>query len=86
MQEMTMVERVARAIYEASPFRDTAGEYDEQSEIYRRMCRLFAVAAIESMREPSTRQLAAAQTAWLNDPERKSSTIYTAMIDSALSE
>jgi hypothetical protein len=44
----------------------------------------IARAAIEAMREPTATQLAAAQTAWLNDPLRKSSTIYRAMIDAAL--
>lgn len=52
-----MVERVAKAIYEASPFRETAGAFEDQSEIYRRMCRLFARAAIEAMREPTDTML-----------------------------
>jgi hypothetical protein len=44
----------------------------------------LGAAAIEAMREPTATQLAAAQTAWLDDPLRKSSTIYRAMIDAAL--
>lgn len=80
---MNMVERVARAIYEVSPFRDTAGEYDEQSEIYRRMCRLFAVAAIEAMREP-TERMTRPHSGWTD--RKTNAAIYTAMIDAALEE
>lgn len=82
MQEMTMVERVARAIYEASPFRDTAGEYDDQSEIYRRMCRLFARAAIEAMRTPTIAMIAEGNA----HDECAPYDIYESMIDAALSE
>lgn len=54
---MNMIERVARAMYDATPFKETEGGYDEQSETYRRMCELLARAAIEAMREPTDAML-----------------------------
>lgn len=84
---MNMIERVARAIYEVSPFRDTAGEYDEQSEIYRRMCRLFAVAAIEAMREPTDGMIEAGVTAdYGRSLGERVQNCHYAMIDAALEE
>lgn len=50
---MNMTERVARAMYDATPFKETEGGYDAQSETYRSMCELLARAAIEAMREPT---------------------------------
>ena len=43
----------------------------------------FALAAMEAMREPNTRMLAA-QTAWRDDPERRTSTLYRAMLDAEI--
>lgn len=99
---MSMIERVARAMYEASPFRETAGAYEDQSEIYRRTCRLFARAVIEAMREPTEAMLKAAwvSTRDVAPDERmrvdlmptwqahniKMARLFTAMIDAALSE
>lgn len=48
-----MVERVARALYDATPFKETEGGYDKQSVAYKTMCRLLARAAIEAMRRPT---------------------------------
>jgi hypothetical protein len=50
MAETEMVERVARALYAVTPFKQTEGGYDEQSDVYRRSCILLARAAIEAMR------------------------------------
>lgn len=40
------VEAVARAIFDAAPFRDNAGSFSEQSEEYQRLTKLYATAAI----------------------------------------
>ncbi|KAA3518871.1 hypothetical protein DXT89_26745 [Agrobacterium vitis] len=48
-----MIERVARALYDASPYRDNEGSYDEQSPMYKSFCLALASAAIEAMREPT---------------------------------
>ena len=53
MAETEMVERVARALYAATPFKQAEGGYHEQSDVYRRSCLLLARAAIEAMREPT---------------------------------
>lgn len=46
-----LIDRVAKALFEATPFRSTEGPYDAQTESYRRMCRALAAAAIRAMRE-----------------------------------
>jgi hypothetical protein len=43
-----------------------------------------ARAVLLALREPTDGMLLAAQYAWLHDPERKSSTLWRAMIDAAL--
>lgn len=43
------VERVARALYDATPFKETAGGYDQQSDTYKRMCELLARAALSAL-------------------------------------
>jgi hypothetical protein len=48
-----MVERVAQAIFDATPFRSSEGSYGEQTELYRRMCEHLAIAAVKAMREPT---------------------------------
>lgn len=45
------VEAVARALYDATPFKETAGGYDQQSDTYKRMCELLARAALSAMRQ-----------------------------------
>ena len=44
----------------------------------------LALAAMEAMREPNTQMLAAAQSAWRDDPERRTSTLYRAMLDAEI--
>ena len=48
-----MIERVAVALYEATPFKETEGDFHEQSDLYQRCSRVLARAAIEAMREPA---------------------------------
>lgn len=48
-----MIERVARALYGASPFRSEAGPYEAQTPAYRQVCEALARAAIHAMREPT---------------------------------
>lgn len=43
-----------------------------------------ALAVMKAMREPNARMLAAAQTAWLNDPARRTSTLWQAMLDAEI--
>lgn len=50
----TMVERVARALFEESPVKDPG-----DSELYRRACEILARAAIAAMREPTKEVLKA---------------------------
>ena len=82
---MNMLEKAARAAAKAQG-RDMPNDmtlpYGKGSRIGITMDITRAVLA--AIREPSMAQLAAAQAAWLNDPEKKSSTIYTAMIDAIL--
>lgn len=71
-----MQERVARAM-----------EARRAELIARPLARVWdelAIAAMEAMREPNTRMLAAAQAAWLDDPERRTSTLYRAMLNAAI--
>lgn len=79
---LTMVERVATALYDATPFKETEGGLDVQSDTYQRMCRLLARAAIQAMREPTDFVLAAAHR---NNHPRDIETWQT-MIDAALAE
>lgn len=44
-------EMVARALFDATPFRNSVGPFEEQSETYQRMCRLLAHAAISKLRD-----------------------------------
>jgi len=79
----SMTEKVARALYDASPFKNTDGGYDEQSGVYRRSCLLLARAAIEAMREPTDAMVdAMAEHAGTIAPEYA----YEAAIDAALNE
>ncbi len=83
---MDMVERVARAILVSEiPEADfDYCKYVPDHPLYERSMRA-ARAAIEAMREPTTAQLAAGQKAWASDDLKRSSTLYRAMIDAALS-
>jgi len=45
---------------------------------------MLALAAMRAMCEPNTRMLAAAQTAWRDDPEKRTSTLWTAMLDAEI--
>ena len=53
-----MIERAAHAIFDAAPFRDGEGPYEAQSEDYRRLCRLYARAAIGALRPADHLELA----------------------------
>ncbi len=46
---MSMRERIARAMYEVSPFKETEGGYDAQSDLYKRGCMLLADAALNAL-------------------------------------
>jgi len=48
-----MREKIARAMYDATPFKNTEGEYDQQSPEYQRMCLLRADAALGALTEPT---------------------------------
>lgn len=56
---MSVLERAARALFDAAPFRDTEGPYEAQSERYRRLCRHYVRAVLMAVREmPSETQAA----------------------------
>jgi len=76
-----MVERIARAIW--SIRREDEDRCDMELEDMGRRHSVWceALAAMKAMREPTTGMLGAAQAAWLHDPERRTSTLYRAMID-----
>lgn len=89
---MTMIERVAKAIYEASPFKMTEGPYERQSDLHKRNCRLLARAAIEAMRDPTDAMVDAPLPSSPSHGGRYENRrdlrpyIYRAMIDAALNE
>ena len=74
----TMIERVARAICDAT------GEFswDEEDEITRSEFRNEAIAAIEAMREPTEAMIEAGH--WHSGSD--AGPCFTAMIDAALKE
>lgn len=47
-----MLEKIARAIYDAAPFRSAEGAWEDQTDEYRRLCAVYARAALLAMREP----------------------------------
>lgn len=88
-----MVERVARAIcasagYDPDGFDESTLPDNESKDGWSNWMGFQSetLAAILAMREPTMAQLAAGQAAWLKDDLKRSSTLYTAMIDAALSE
>lgn len=91
---MTMIERVAKAIYEASPFKMTEGPYERQSDLYKRNCRLLARAAIKAMREPTDAMVDVMNDVVIDGPAyvdfypsmADCASLWTAAIDAALSE
>lgn len=91
---MSMVEKVARAIYEATPFPNTEGPYEAQTDEYRRMCKVLARAAIEALREPTEEMANEGMNAGTDaddpyEPGNMSSAtipIWQAMLDAALKE
>lgn len=88
-----VIERVARAIC-ASDEQNGGASWDYYPDRSKGFYRDSARAALAALRpgdelpgglvvvpkEATMRQLAAGQSAWLADPERKSSTLYRAMI------
>jgi hypothetical protein len=46
-----IIDQIARAMFDATPFKETAGPYEDQSGTYQRMCRLLARAAYDVVRE-----------------------------------
>lgn len=62
-----IIERVARAIFDVSPFRESAGHYEAQSEEYRRLCRVYARAAIAAMRPADEAMKAAGLLAFVQN-------------------
>lgn len=75
-----MVERIARALHKTyDPHEDIAWERLPPSA--QDQLRADATTILKAMREPTTGMIGAAQTAWLHDPARRTSTLYRAMID-----
>lgn len=80
----SMIERVARAMYEVTPFKETEGGYDSQSETYRKMCEILARAAIEAMLEPTDEMIGAFHRLTDDNGSVLVTTGYRAMIEAAL--
>lgn len=80
-----MQERIARAIWNIR--REDEDRCDMELEDMGRRHPVWteALAVMKAMREPNTRMLAAAQTAWRSDPEKKTSTLWRAMLDAEIS-
>lgn len=49
----------------------------------RNVARAAIAAVYEAIREPTMGQVSAGRDAWVDDPARKSSTLYRAMIDAS---
>lgn len=49
----SMREKIARSLYEATPFKETEGGYDRQSPAYQRMCLLLADAVLDALMAPT---------------------------------
>lgn len=84
-----MVARVAKAMFNATPFK-SEGSYEEQTPTYRRLCEVMARAAIVAMREPTAAMLDAPEMRhWALRTEEPMRPEYIAeawrsMIDAAL--
>lgn len=77
--------RVARAMFEASMFKD-AGPWEAQSSEYRRLAIVQARAAIRAMREPTDEMEVAGSEEWMCSTatyEDRSGLNWRAMIDTA---
>lgn len=85
MQEMTMVERVARAIYEGRNGRGCA-PWSRQSNSHKSPYLGDARASIEALREPTEKMLGAFDRMTDDSGSVLVKTGYRAMIDAALSE
>lgn len=81
----TMIEKVALELFNATPFKETDGSYEQQSDTYRRMCRLLARAAITAMKRPVSDAMIIAGTNAIHNGQNVSE-IFDAMIDAALKE
>ena len=83
--ECEMVNRVAQAIFDVAPFRDNYGPFSEQSELYQRLTKVYARAAIEAMLEPTDAMLArGSEAAEVCDDGWESNATWCAMIYAAL--
>jgi hypothetical protein len=89
---MNMLEKAARAAAIKLQFRDFGHEDENgdwhmtaaQAADFGLACSEVARAVLAAIREPDEAMLAAAMTSWVNGFDRKSSTIYRAMIDAIL--
>lgn len=84
-----MVERVAKELYEATPFKQTAGGFEEQSDVYQRMCTVLARTAIAAMREPTAKMVGAGcdeEKVGYAPDGAPAEYVWRAMIDAALAE
>lgn len=82
----SMIETVARALYDATPFKQTAGGFEEQSDVYQRMCMVLARAAIEAMRVPTEAMVEEGYCAVPSFGDHNPNAAWRAMIDAALNE
>jgi hypothetical protein len=78
------IERVARAIFEASPPELGRGPLSSAPALTQRMTRAQARAAIEALREPGAEMVAAAEEFAVRQVDVHEKDIWRVMIDAAL--
>lgn len=82
---MTMIEKVARAIYHATP---RNRPWEALAPNFKRYWAKRAIAAVHAMREPTVEMEVAGTEAWVVEAamEDRAGMNYRAMIDAALTE
>ena len=90
---MTPLEKAARALFDASPFRDTEGPYEAQSDSYQELCMTYARAVLMAVRDLDDEADAVALMAGravlpeFDEPlQEDAKACFTAMISAILAE
>lgn len=81
-------ERIAKAICdfdcEGTGLSWANSPWEERPEWVRKNCMSIALVAMKAARGANTRMLAAAQAAWRDDPAKRTSTLWDAMLDAEI--
>lgn len=85
--KQTEIGRLARALFDVAPFRDSVeGTYEEQSPQYRALCERYVRAVLEEMMEPTEGMSDAGQEADTHGDAGNANDIWQAMLNHILSE